>query len=76
MIFLTKGIPEFNHKEIIEKCNSSNVLNWPLLFKNVTRRIKLEELFQVKGDQRDMTSVIYDPGPEKIFSIKALFEQL
>ena len=50
--------------------------NWPFLFKNVTRRIKLEELFQVKGDQRDMTSVIYDPGPEKIFSIKALFEQL
>ena len=43
---------------------------------SLSRRIKREELFQVKGDQRHMTTVIYDPGPEKIFSIKALFEQL
>ena len=37
---------------------------------SLSRRIKREELFQVKGDQRDMTTVIYDPGPEKIFSIR------
>lgn len=57
---------KFNHEEALDNPKLRDILpsNWPVIFKSVKvthtpTHTKTEELYQIKGDQPDMTTMQY-----------------